>query len=456
MKHKFFSFALMALAMSFTFSACGDDAKDEKNDDDSGVVVPDGNDEKDDESGKKDDETDVNVADISSKEQKEVLEQTAMNLLDKINANDFKQLTDVVEYYKENIAYKRHYSYSSYSYEYTGVDTEAIEDWFETAVKACEGDMSNNVQKNLYIAANFKGRFVAGKTAWEYKGASDGLEFQFTDQNGKTCTLKIVASDIYKKVHFSGLDEKKWQWDGNREVQRRYENSFGVPETVNVTFTQGSSTLVSAKVTTSLTISGTDVDLGKDSYEVTANVDVLGYKFVIEKVQYTQGQKAYVSMKVLKNSETLITLKAEANGKVQMAGDNVELRESGRVAINIDVLGKVQAIGEIKDLDKEINFCDAAKDAETENEIQTAVSNANDLLNVGLYYDGKSKRQAFVKWNYTSYRSRYGYEYYELEPAIYFNDDTSYSFGDYFDKTYFKKVIDKFNYLISDFEDLVD
>jgi hypothetical protein len=161
-------------------------------------------------------------------------------------------------------------------------------------------------------------------------------------------------------------------------------------------------------------------------------------------------------MKVLKNSETLITLKAEANGKVQMAGDNVELRESGRVAINIDVLGKVQAIGEIKDLDKEINFCNAAKDAETEKEIQTAVSNANDLLNVGLYYDGKSKRQAFVKWNYTSYRSRYGYEYYELEPAIYFNDDTSYSFGDYFDKTYFKKVIDKFNYLISDFEDLVD
>lgn len=445
MKFKFFSFALMALAMSFTFSACGDDDKNDKKD--SGdVEVPSGDDDKPVEE----------ALVISSKEQKEVLEQTAMNLLDKINADDFKPLTDLVEYYNENIARKRRYNYNTYRYEYTGIDTEAMEQWFETAVKACEGEMSNNVQRNLYIAANFKGRFVAGKTEWEYKGASDGLEFQFTDQNGKICVLKITASDDYTKVHIAELDNTRWEWDGNNQIQRRYEYVVAVPKTVGVTFTQGSTSLASAKVTTNLSISGADVDLTKDSYELTANIEACGYQIVVDKVQYTQGQKAYASTKVLKNGETLITLKAEANGKVQMDKNKVQLREAGRVAFNADVLGKVQAIGEIKSVDKATNFIEAASDAESDEERQTAVDNVNDQLNIGLYYDGKSTRQAYVKFNLTSYRNKSGEEYYKLAPAIFFSDDTSYSFDEYFDKTYFKTVIDKFNYLISDFEDLVD
>jgi hypothetical protein len=120
------------------------------------------------------------------------------------------------------------------------------------------------------------------------------------------------------------------------------------------------------------------------------------------------------------------------------------------------VLGKVQAIGEIKSVDKVINFVESVSDAESDEERQSAVDNCNDQLNIGLYYDGKNTRQAYVKVSLTPYRNKYGREYYEWTPAIYFNDDTSYSFQEYFDKTYFKTVIDKFNYLISDFEDLVD
>lgn len=444
MKHKFFSFALMALVMSFTFSACGDDDKDERKDPD--VIVPDPS------PNPNPDPAEV----ISSKAQKEVLEQTAMNLLDKINANDFKPLADVVEYFKENIDYKRRYNYNTYRYEYTGIDTEAMQQWFETAVKACQGEMSNNVQRNLYIAANFTGRFVAGKTEWEYKGASDGLEFQFTDQNGKTCVLKITASDDYTKVHIAEFDKTRWEWEGNNQIQRRYEYVVAVPKVVNVTFTQGSNTLASANVTTNLSISGADVDLTKDSYEVTANVEACGYQIVVDKAQYAQSQKASASTRVLKNGETLITLKAEANGKLQMDNDKVQLREAGRVAFSADVLGKVQAIGEIKSVDKVINFVESVSDAESDEERQSAVDNCNDQLNIGLYYDGKNTRQAYVKVSLTPYRNKYGREYYEWTPAIYFNDDTSYSFQEYFDKTYFKTVIDKFNYLISDFKDLVD
>ena len=75
-------FLCLAMAMSLMFVACGgdDDSKDE------GIVVPDS------------ESPGSNVNSMTPKEQKEYLEQTARQLLSRINANDFKPVTDIVNY----------------------------------------------------------------------------------------------------------------------------------------------------------------------------------------------------------------------------------------------------------------------------------------------------------------------------------------------------------------------
>lgn len=454
MNIKFISYAMMALAMGFTFSACGDDDDNEKKPDE-GIVIP-------------DDSNNTSDQVLTSKEQKEVLEQTARNLLDKIKSSDFQALTDIAKYYRDEMDYKRKYDYNIGKYVYYGINDDAIKEWFEDALKLCEGSMSNNVQKNLYVAANFKARFVAGSERWELAGQSDGLEFQFNDKNGKQCILKITASDNYTKAHLTPLDNTDWEWNGSTEVQKRYENTFGVPETVNVTFTQGGNQLVNATVKTKLTMNKEDVDLSTDDYEATVDANVCGYNIIVEKAEFLHDQKAYVSTTIKKNNETLIKLQAEANGKVRLTTESenyygryrewteFNVREAGRGIFKVDVLGKVQAVGEIKDIDMERNFIEKAhKSRYDESAFKEAIENANNQLNIGLYYDGKNTRMATVLWSTTAYR-KYSDIYYEATPAIKFDDGTSYTFEEYFDKTYFKKVVDNFNNLMNDFEDILD
>ena len=451
MKIKFISYAMMALAMGFTFSACGDDDDKKAGDNGEGIEVPEENDDR-------------TSTSMSSKEQKEVLETTARELIAKVNANDFKPITDLGKYVKENIIHSSKYDYNQDTYVEKGLDDDAINEWFGNCVELCMGNMVNNVQRNVYLAANFTGRFVAGDEAWEYFETSNGLEFEFKDMNNKKCVLRVEASDRYKKVYFPWLSETHKKWIDNSYVRQRYETVLGVPELINVTLTQNGNTLVSAKVTTELTVNSEEIDLSADNYVVTADINTCGYRINVEKCEYMADKKAYVSTKVTKNNATLIALEAEANGQVRLTKedngykewDEFKVREAGRAAFKFDVLGKVQAIGEVKDIDKVRNYLEKANEyKDNGNKYKEYLAQANELLNIGLHYYGKSQRMATFKLGASSYRD-YGEVRYEMVPTLYFDDGTSYSCEEYFDETYFKKVLDNFKNLMEDFEELVE
>ena len=55
------------------------------------------------------------------------------------------------------------------------------------------------------------------------------------------------------------------------------------------------------------------------------------------------------------------------------------------------------------------------------------------------------------------YESKWSsYKYWYTDPAVYFNDGTSYSFENYFNEKDFRSVIDVFNDIIRGYEDLLD
>jgi len=441
----------MALAMSFTFVACGDDDNnndEQRKDNQGGIVVP---------------GDDTSTSTMSSIEQKEKLEKTALDLMAKVKASDFKELTDLVTYARENLLSRREYNYNTGGYVQKGLDDEAINDWFESALEACQGNLNNGVQKNLYIAANFKARFVAGNKAWKKEGTSDGLEFVFDDAKGQKCVLKVTASDSYTKVHYPEFDSYDYD-ERYDEVKLRYENTFGIPKEANVSLTCGSNTLAKVKVTTQLTMKSAEVNLNSDSYTATANVEVGKYLLVVDKAQFVGDKSATASVVLKKEGTSLVTLKAEVAGKLAQETYtkhdkervDVSIAEAGKGAVSADVLGQVQLIGEIKSIDRLVDYMNTAeKNRSDESACKKAVENANNELNIGLFFDGKSTRMASYKFLVSASR-KYDTTRYEAVPAVFFGDGTSYSFEDYFDETYFKKVIQNFEDLVRDFNNLVE
>lgn len=438
---KFFSLAMMALAMSYSFVACGDD--DEK-DDNEKIVIP-----------EPDQDPDPDVV-LTPKEQKEKLEVTARNLISKIDASDFEEITDLVKSTKEIM------DINDKDEDYS----EAIQKWIQSAVELCEGNMTNNVQKNLYLAANFTGKFELQGNKWVNKGENpNALEFIYNDNKGINTVVKITASSKYTPIHHAYFDNERYDYE--EEATLRYENTYGIPEKLTVTLTHNGKTLADATITTAFNSNELNLDLEKENYEITATINISGYQIAIDKVRYSGTEdNAYASITINKGNEKLISMQAEAGIKIRLVTDreyyygeyfestNFEVMQKDRVALNVDVLGDVRLIGEIKDADKLSNFLSAAADNdEDEESFKRNIGYANDQLNIGLYYDGKDTRMAKIELKTTAHKD-YSYDYYSYEPAIVFNDKTSYTFENFFEKTYFKKVTDNFTTLIEDFNRL--
>ena len=441
---KSFSFAMMALAMSSSFVACGDDDEKEEKGGQS-IIVPDS-----------DDNPDSTTTVLTPKEQKEKLEVTARSLISKVNASDFEEITDLAKYTREI------FDFNNNEEEYS----EEIQEWLGSAMELCEGNMSNNVQKNLFIAANFTGTFELQGNKWvRREGKTNALEFIYKDEKGYNTVIKLTASSKYTPIHHAYFDNERYDYE--EEAILRYENTYGIPEKLTVTLTHNGKTLADATITTAFNSNELNLDLEKENYEITATINISGYQIAIDKVRYSGTEdNAYASITINKGNEKLISMQAEAGIKIRLVTEreyyygeyfestNFEVMQKDRVALDVDVLGDVRLIGEIKDADKLSNFLSAAADNdEDEESFKRNIGYANDQLNIGLYYDGKKTRMAAVKLITTSYKE-YDDNYYASEPAIFFNDNTSYTFESFFDKTYFKKVTDNFMNLIDDFNRL--
>ena len=98
---------------------------------------------------------------------------------------------------------------------------------------------------------------------------------------------------------------------------------------------------------------------------------------------------------------------------------------------------------------------EAYDNCENQRKFESCIAQANSLLDCKVYYDGTKVEQASVKLEVFK-ESDYYEDYWDFEPAIYFNDNSSYgiSFEDYFDETSFKSVIDTFESLLRGYEKL--
>ena len=248
-KIKFFAMVFMALSVQSALVSCGDD-----NPWGDGGIEQGGQ-----TGGGSGDEGGQSAPGLSTVEQKQRLEQAANELMGLVDAADFSSVADLIDYVAENSS-----------------DGSEVDSWFDHCAGLCEVSATDDLVKNVYKASNFYGQFELRNGRWTQTASNvQYLEFRFTDGSGAPCSLRLDCSGAETPVHHESFDDEEWDYnyssDGYYSVMTRIENTFVVPERIDVTLTQGGATLATASLGSDISISSGsgDFDYKRDRAELS-------------------------------------------------------------------------------------------------------------------------------------------------------------------------------------------
>lgn len=416
----------VAFAIPVTFVSCGDD--------DDEIIKPGGG-------GNDNEKPGVSDEVLSEEKQKECLESVALDLMNKVNAEDFRVISTLVKDVEDQTE-----------------SGEVFDTWLDEALELCEISANEEVVKNLYKLSNFHGEFTLQDGTWE-QNAKDVkfLKFNFTSNTGESCYLKISHSEKGTTIHNESFDYEDWSgWD----EYLYYENSFMIPEKINVELVQGSKVLSDIVLETTLDLpdgSGTEFDYIRDAASIKATFNVADYSILLEKAEYKNGKYAGFAAKFQKNNETLMSMNVSGEGDIT----NEENLYGSISNVSYKIMDKLEFKGSVLDINKLEKYLDEMWDNEevytNEENFKKYLDEANKLIDIQLYFNGSSKSSSYLEL-YPFFEEDYYYEgYWDYESVIMFSDGTGYaSFENYFDEIFFDNVIKKFENLVSDFEGLAE
>ena len=421
---------------------------------------------------------------MSSADQKEYLEKVALDFMSMMPASDFNDISELAEYIRDTYA--------------DNYDWRAVEVWADEALDAAREALGgqttesktetwgsstyNYVYTNymaLIMASNFTGHFTARDGRWVQEDASD-LQFIFSDNRGQQCVIKLETSGSRKNVHVAeddSWDDYEYNSSGNTYTSTNYYDRtqfiVAVPERIVVTLTQAGREVVKTTVNINLaSISGEEFNIRSNSLTASTLVELNnGYKFDVQNVASTANSKAAVSFVMSKNGTALVTL-AVASDVRDIPSVNVsafsarsfdaddydfDKANAKKAYVKLDLIGKVQIQGTVSDVRKLVDYMEEAHGSRSnESTFKSYVNQANSLADVGLFYDGKSLKQATVRMEPFVEEAWNGRTYWEAKPVICFFDGTSYSTLEvFFNEKDFKATIDAFKSLANRYANLV-
>ena len=408
------------------------------------------------------------VAPVSTpEEQKKVLEQTAIAVMDEVAASNFENVADLAEYLVEE--------YSEDNYDYSNIEewaeecydalartfikTEVEEDYYDDGEWSWGWMYIYNHYKVVCAASNFTGKFEAVKDTmgmWQYTEADD-LSFHVQDAQGKPCVLRLSTSGQTKLVHLFG--EYDWVDDsyGNDVDTTYYDVNdwyVHIPEVLDITLTQDGDKLakVSYKVDLS-SIEGDEFDLSKDKLNMTAAIEFNGYSLVVDNCKYAPKNGTAVAANFKKGNKSLISLEASAD--IDVTNDAFNGSKNNRIAI--DVMGVVQLKGVVdSDVYDLLEAYEDAIYADSVADFRNHLDRINELVNLNLYYYNSSTPAAKFELRLFESEDVDYEEYWYIEPVIVFNDETSYALGEYFNEEDFEKLLNAIEKLVNDYDDLIE
>lgn len=397
---------------------------------------------------------------LDSESQKLKLQATAQSFMKEVPADEMRNLSQLADYV--NDAYIDNSKFSN----------DVVTDWFKKLIDSNlspdgKKDFNNywreEYYKRIIELSQFKGKFVAGKEGWT-KSNADDLQFEFKDQNGITCVLTLKTSGKTAKVYvgetwgdcysekIEEINGEYWKW-----VDVIEKNYVYVPEHITTTLLQGGNTLVSAEVNIDHSqFLGPEYDLSKDAVSTNATVKINNYVWVVDRAAHNGKEgSAYVKGSMSKAGKTLVSFEASAaDTKLDEDG---ELLQGGAAKVSVNILDEVQIKGTCSNVKTFADYLDKADQfEENESQFKSYVNQANSLLNLGIYFNGGSMRQAKVQLE--CFEDGYAYDkYWTYEPVLVFDDNSTYStFTAFFNETSFREVINSFEDLVRSYEKLIE
>ena len=397
---------------------------------------------------------------LDSESQKLKLQATAQKFMKEVPADEMRNLSQLADYV--NDAYIDNSKFSN----------DVVTDWFKKLIdsnlspdgKKDYNYWSKEYYKRIIELSQFKGKFVAGKEGWT-KSNADDLQFEFKDQNGITCVLTLKTSGKTAKVYVGETwgdsyyekinevnGEEYWKWV--YKIEKKY---VYVPEHITTTLLQGGNTLVSAEVNIDHSqFSGPEYDLSKDAVSTNATVKINNYVWVVDRAAHNSKEgSAYVKGSMSKAGKTLVSFEASAaDTKLDEDG---ELLQGGAAKVSVNILDEVQIKGTCSNVKTFADYMDKAdRNDENESQFKSYVNQANSLLNLGIYFNGGSMRQAKVQLE--CFEDGYAnWKDWTYEPVLVFDDNSTYStFTAFFNETSFREVINSFEDLVRSYEKLIE
>ena len=416
---------------------------------------------------------------MKADDQKTFLEDLAIEFTQKVPASDFEGLKafaqDIAFIFDEDTL--------------SEVQDSLMIDYFRSMVSSEREYVDSTTTPGSYIygyeelteivlaLANFTGHFVATDSGWVYS-ESDALQLDFEDANEKACVLKVAQEGNITRFVFPKIEDEDWDDYDEEEIFYYYESTdvtICVPEKVIISLTQDGKDVVKATFTpkvTNLTEDGL-FDVGKTTILMGADFELNnGYK-VSFKAEESPNKKLSVSYDLSNATGKLLSysLSGDPSGIPSYVLDNMaDLSELGdtlehsedlnvkNLYISFSVLGKAQAIGRISDFWKLVTLSDEM-DEESEEDFKKALAEINKLIDLGLYYNGSTDKQAHVELE-AQYRSdTYGgrtKEWWEVIPVMVFSDGARISCEDFFDEDGFSRAIEAFEALEAQYDKLFD
>ena len=408
------------------------------------------------------------VAPVSTpEEQKKVLEQTAIAVMDEVAASNFENVANLAEYLVEE--------YSEDNYDYSNIEewaeecynalartfikTEVEEDYYDDGEWSWGWVYIYDHYKVVCAASNFTGKFEAVKDTmgmWQYTEADD-LSFHVQDAQGKPCVLRLSTSGQTKLVHLFG--EYDWVDDsyGNDVDTSYYDVNdwyVHIPEFLDITLTQDGDELAKVSYEVDLSsIEGDEFDLSKDKLNMKAAIEFNGYSLVVDNCKYAPKNGTAVAANFKKGNNSLLALKASADIDVTNDGFN----GSKNNKVEIDVMGVVQVKGVVdSDVYEILQEYDDAMYADSVADFRNHLDRINELVDLNLYYYNSSTPAAKFELRLFESEDVDYEEYWYIEPVIVFNDETSYALGEYFNEEDFEKLLNAIEKLVNDYDDLIE
>lgn len=395
---------------------------------------------------------------LSAAEQKVLLDKAGQQLADQIKASDFAYYSDLARYVDDELS--EQYEDSVITHWANDLLDQMLKQSGDTEHHHDEGenwveDYYYTDYTQLIVLSNFTGHFTAKDRKWNYKKADD-LQFTFPDQLGKECVLTLAVSGDSKDVYYGEDKHYSWSYLNQNNVSYythhidQIAQTLRVPSQLKATFKQAGKTLAQLDATIDLKGMLTEnFDLARDSYSANASLQVGEYTIQNARTNYSANTEAALSASLSKGSQTLLSMTAKGDG-------NYQREQVGKVSVVLDVLGLVQVKGIVNDGSAFVDYVNQANEYERdEKRFKSNIELANELLNLGVYYNGKNTREAKVQLEAFLEEDPW-YSYWYCTPVIYFGDDSAYTTTDDFFGSGFDKLIAKLEKLLNDFQRLAE